>query len=135
MASLLELAEQCENATEPDRNLDADIAVALGHKIKMATANYTMEMFPAIEWQKPHPYAGMKEPCPSWTASIDAAMTLANDLRGLTLSRRSNPDMGGKDWIVSAGSNRSAARSWPLALCAVGLRAHAKNAPQPRTHE
>ena len=75
-SSLSDLIARLEKATGPDRQLDCEIAEALGHSIVWKQANYTMEAFPAILWRKPHPYAGMKEPCPKWTSSIDAAMTL-----------------------------------------------------------
>lgn len=103
MSKYLELAERCEKASGPDRELDKAVALAV----------YGPEHCRYIE-------------VPAYTSSIDAAMTLAGGLRGLSLNMRSNPDMGGKDWLVSAGSNRSAARSWSLALCAVGLRDRAK---------
>lgn len=61
-------------------------------------------------------------PLPAYTGSVDAALTLAEGIRGLSLHTRSNPDMGGRDWLVSAGSNRAGERSWALALCVVGLR-------------
>lgn len=71
-----ELLERLRVATEGDRDLDAEVAVALGHVIKWKTANYTMEQFPAIYWKAPHPYAGMCEPCPAFTTSLDAAVAL-----------------------------------------------------------
>lgn len=104
MTDFNEIAGHCEAANGPDRSIDGMIAEAVGA---------TMPGDPA-GWP------------PNYTSSVDAALTLAGGLRGLTLMMRSNPDMGGRDWIVSAGSNRSAARSWPLALCAVGLRDRAK---------
>jgi hypothetical protein len=107
MSELLALAERCEKATGRDGSIDRAIFEIL-YPEKFRSQEETL----AVR-------------APAYTASIDAAMTLAEGLRGLSLNRRSNPDMGGKDWIVSAGSNRSAARSWPLALCAVALRARA----------
>lgn len=102
---LKEIAQGCEDATGPDRSLDGLIAQAVGCK-------------------KPDDPAGWP---PAYTGSIDAAMTLCEGMRGLSLMRRSNPDMGGRDWVVSCqGPTRHvAARSWPLALCSVALRAQA----------
>jgi hypothetical protein len=73
---LLQLKEGLAKATGPDRELDCEIGQMLGAKIERRQANYTMEFAPVIHWQAPHPYAGMKEPCPRFTASLDAAVTL-----------------------------------------------------------
>lgn len=101
---LLDIAKHCEDAVGPDRSIDGLIAHAVGCSMPDDPAGWP----------------------PRYTASLDAALTLADGIRGLSLNRRSNPDMGGRDWIVSAGSIRSAARSWALAVCAVGLRDRAK---------
>jgi len=126
MSDLLELAKRCEAATGPDRELDAEIARALGHKIKPQTSNYTMEMFYAIEWQAPHPYAGMKEPCPAWTASLDAALTLVP--KGWTRSVDATaPECGIKVELYppTGGGVSSDHAEEPLATCAAALRARA----------
>jgi hypothetical protein len=74
--TLRSLLERCKAATGPDRELDADIAVALGHKITWRTSVGTMEPYPDIHWQAPHYRAGLREPCPCWSASIDAVVAL-----------------------------------------------------------
>jgi hypothetical protein len=71
MNDLQELLERVKNATEHNRELDADIATALGFKIEWKMANYIMELRPVIDWP-PHG----REPCPQFTASIDAALAL-----------------------------------------------------------
>lgn len=115
---LRDLANRCEEAATRDRELDARIHCYLRGR-------------DGFEWRGHYYTANGIPNCggdevPEYTNSVDAALTLTLGLRGLSLHTRSNPDMGGKDYIVSAGSNRSAARSWPLALCAVGLRDRAK---------
>ena len=76
--TLLDLAKRCEEATDPDRDMDAEIAVALGHEItrphppgSIQDANGSPVVRYLHGWMK-----GMKEPCPGYTASLDAAMTL-----------------------------------------------------------
>lgn len=134
MSKYLELADQCEKATGPDREIDLAIFTQItGKSWRYSTAwadNKDIVVEAHSEDEREYMEAAGEfadvRTVPKYTASIDAALTLAIKLRGLSLHRRSNPDMGGKDWLVSAGSNRSAARSWPLALCAVGLRERAK---------
>ncbi len=71
------LLERVKAAKGYDRELDAEFAEALGHEISWEQARYTMDHFPAIAWQAPHPYAGMRVPCPDFTTSIDAALGIA----------------------------------------------------------
>jgi hypothetical protein len=72
-----ELIAALEAATEPSRELDAEIAgAAWGARTEWKQANYTMNIDVVVNWVAPHPYAGMREPCPHYTASIDAALTL-----------------------------------------------------------
>lgn len=100
-----ELIERLEKATGPNFALEQDIWCEVFAPDAVAIdLNF-----------KPPPY----------TASIDAALTLFGDHppRGFMLSRRSNPDMGGKDYLVSgSGRLHCAARSWPLAICIAALR-------------
>ncbi len=78
-----ELIAAMEKATGPDRELDAEIVrVAFNAGVTWRSTNYTMEVFPVVHWEAPHPYAGMKEPVPPYTASIDAALTLAPETDG-----------------------------------------------------
>lgn len=67
---LEQLLERVKVAKGPDRELDADIAAALGFKIEWKQANYTLEMYPVITWPPG------REPCPQFTTSIDAALAL-----------------------------------------------------------
>lgn len=136
MSKLIELAERCEKASGPDRELDEAIMAVLfvrderhiGAEEDCGPGGSWVPVKDSV-WVDPKTNRWVGTAAREFTTSIDAAMTLAEGLRGLSLNMRSNPDMGGKDWLVSAGSIRSAARSWPLALCAVGLRDKAKSAP------
>lgn len=123
-----DLLARVEGLSRPDRDIDAEIAAAL--------RLYTGEHDFVRRWDGPwkainglvhlmgdHGSGGNFRP-PAYTSSVDAALTLFEGSipRGLTLTRRSNPDMGGRDWIVSAIGKRAAGRSWPLALCALALQ-------------
>jgi hypothetical protein len=76
------LAARIEAATGPDRELDADIAVFVdGGEIVWLTANGTMEQYPARKYQSRNHVGGFgKSPVPAYTASLDAAMMLADNL-------------------------------------------------------
>jgi hypothetical protein len=111
-----ELIERLHNATGPDRKLDALIWRLMPCDLPDCSPSTKAVLVARIL------DGGDDSECPAYTGSMDAAMTLAEGLRGLSLHTRSNPDMGGRNWIVSAGSNRAAARSWPLALCMVGMQ-------------
>lgn len=64
--------------TEPDRELDAEIAVALfGGEIVWKTANWTMDSHPARRIASTAHVGGFANTfVPAYTASLDAAMTL-----------------------------------------------------------
>jgi hypothetical protein len=127
---LFALAERCERE-EPSRELDAEIAVALGHHVEWKQANYTMTAFPAISWRPPHPYAGMREPCPQWTTSLDAAVTLVPASK--PMSRHVHQQDNGSWWVeLRDGYCTSydkvfiaSAKTEPMAICAAALRARA----------
>jgi hypothetical protein len=78
---LLALAERCEQATEEDRELDAEIAVAvLGGEIVWRQANFTMDSFPTRRYpSRDHIHSFGVGPVEKYTASIDAASTLVPD--------------------------------------------------------
>jgi hypothetical protein len=113
---LIELAERCEKAKKPDRELDADIALTQG-----------WTEHPGDNWIGPHGQISV----PAFTASLDAALTLVPE---------------GHDWIIEhvngglticarVGHNDPDRISWgdiaALALCAAALRARAaQNAEQ-----
>jgi hypothetical protein len=76
--TLLALAERCEQAAGPDRELDAEIAVALfGGEIIWKTANWTMDFYPARRVQNSDYIGGYQNAAiPVYTESLDAAVTL-----------------------------------------------------------
>jgi hypothetical protein len=132
--TLLELAERCEQATGPDRELDAEIAEASG--------NVPEDYQRATHYGEPRPYFWHKferegEIIPlRYTASLDAAMTLVPE--GLE---------GRVEWRTGKGMHPAYASMWgcgardidrhdnghgktpALALCAAALRARAGQQP------
>jgi hypothetical protein len=65
--TLLELADRCEKATGPDRELDADIASSLGWRFR---PSFRATMIVAFD------PSGIARPAPRPTSSLDAAMSL-----------------------------------------------------------
>lgn len=127
MSNLLALAERCEAATEPDRVLDRDIAIATfagapdEHARKVVLShgaqpwNYEVSAFSGVSLRTP----------PSFTASLDAALQLVKegddwirqDFRSMTVVRFA-ADL--KMW----GTHFDATAATPaLAACAAALRA------------
>lgn len=80
---LLNLAERCEKATGPDRELDADLDVALfGGVTVWKQANYTMESYPASRRESKHHVGGfVNNHVPLYTASLDAAIALVERMK------------------------------------------------------
>lgn len=76
----MNLVELLERADQGSNDLDAMMAEMLGHKITWSQTRYTMEVFPVIAWQKPHVYAGMQEPCPKFTSSLDDIFRLLTQM-------------------------------------------------------
>lgn len=76
----MQIIELLERAEEGSQDLDVMVAQLLGHKIGWSQARYTGEQFAVIDWQKPHPYAGMREPCPKFTSSMDDILCLVNQM-------------------------------------------------------
>jgi hypothetical protein len=96
--TLLELAERCEKATGPDVDLDLDISEATGGWKALAT------------WK------GV-----SYTASLDAAMTLVPDGQNFNLFWRAEEGAG----FAGVDGSSTKAATPALALCAAALRARA----------
>ena len=123
-----ELISALEKATGPDRDLDGEIAAAVwGAHTEWEQANYTMDIYLVVHWAPPHPYAGMKEPCPAYTASIDAALTLVPDGARWCVGRYVVPD--GEEASEYAarvdGPRFYDAASPAIALCIAALKARA----------
>lgn len=73
-----ELIHRLEQATESDRELDCDIAVAvLGGEIEWKQANYSMEMSPVRRYASTMHVGGRGgDPVERYTGSMDAALSL-----------------------------------------------------------
>lgn len=107
--SLSELAERCEQAAGPDRELDEAIAAAV--HLKQLT-------YSSPEWIKD----------PEFTTSLDGALTLVPEGCGLIYKRHGIKNVwrvqilsGGGETFVDGDAATPA-----LALCAAALRARAK---------
>lgn len=127
--TLLELAERCEVATGPDRELDHGIAEALGWRriTRLPPENGGDEVYDCgSEWAA----------LPKFTASIDAAMTLVpegwefirlehqhswpNDPRGdCIIFEAVVMELHGNGYVGASGLTKS------LAICVAALRARA----------
>lgn len=122
---LLDLAERCERATGPDRELDYEIAAA----VNLWLAEQAYSRVPGDNgWYSETPFikgANKVAPSSDYTASIDAAMTLVPE---------------GLHWVLKSSDPKAVARigGWKtgnyriigadaatrtLALCAAALRA------------
>ncbi len=116
---LLALAERCEQATGPDRVLDAEIAMAAG----IAPLGSEHEGN-CTGWLKAPAISFGVWKSPEFTASLDAAMTLVPE--GHCCGAGTKFD--GTGWayvepIPSAVADRVSAATPALALCAAALRA------------
>jgi hypothetical protein len=112
MSGLLELAERCEKATGPDRELDELIdKAALPH-----------------EWANEF-FDPSRHDLPRYTALLDAAMTLVPEEAWWSVMRA--PCAEGYDAEVASDDHRRAATP-ALALCAAALRALAHQTAEER---
>jgi hypothetical protein len=119
MSALLELAERCEQATGPDRRLDSGIWYAVVERLD-----------PGVRRDR-----DMVGRWPSYTASLDAAMTLVPEGQFCCVinaggADRSKPVPGRATSIVAPFDDIQwvgpvEAETMPLGLCAAALRARA----------
>jgi hypothetical protein len=122
---LLALADRCEKASGPDRDLDAAIMGLFTNSVESDDGEW---------WYGPHDE--MPGKVPAFTASLDAALSLVPegwvtaDANNLNISS----NLGGWAWCLDNGADcghprfRDAvakAKTPPLALCAAALRARA----------
>jgi hypothetical protein len=138
---MLALAERVEQASGPDRALDAVIlmtaappagAERLGHWMPLGTGQ-------VYAWTTPPPHAsgtgGVWADAPRYTASLDAATTLMPDAHCWSILvgrlaiqagywRRAEDESAATAWVVAATP--------ALALCAAALRARAEEARDDR---
>lgn len=120
MTNLLELAERCEKAMGPDRELDAAVNAAIGLPGTKMRAN-------GFTWVSPN--------VPGYTASLDAALTLVPGDEAFDVARESK----GGDWTADLSCFCPDSELWDdvrripfgravnpaLALTAAALRARA----------
>jgi hypothetical protein len=125
-ATLLALAERCEQAAGPNNGLDAEIALAIGYTHERRGTER------ACWWRTPAgqqlAYVGYKNHPPFFTGSLDAAVTLVPEGWAVELVQA----LSGSPWhatlrggsalvpIIGATASKPA-----LALCAAALRARA----------
>jgi hypothetical protein len=129
MSDLLKLAERCEAATGPDRELEAHIWCALhGKKYMGHNIAYGTEDVVQVEFTEPPKRAccvsGRYLPHASpWTSSLDAAMTLVPDSYDWAVFKTN----GGLTVHAWCGDRTDIFAATPeLALCAASLRARAE---------
>ena len=132
--TLLALAERCEQAAGPDRELDAEIEALLTGRVTHPRApGYTLKA-QDVEWKLARLadsgfISSARRPAPPYTASLDAAVTLVPEgwrydlTNGDLVSKekpaaRLTPDFAGPCFDGYA-------RTVPLALCVAALRARA----------
>jgi hypothetical protein len=129
--ALLELAERVENATGPDRSYDVAIFQALGGPVPFQFANKIVALtFDEAEQCYFAPIGDMRvryEP-PTYTASIDAAMSLVPEGWGYSvLDRRAVlPGCKVNAQCFTQFTQHGEAATPALALCAAALRARAQ---------
>lgn len=119
---LMALAERCEKASGPDRDLDRQIDHV---RWPVPQPAYHLELSLRDKWNVPH-----------FTASIDAALTLVPDGWKWSLHSADHagppcaycvPNMGRLPWPVWVDDVYAATPA--LALCAAALRARAEAQP------
>ncbi len=112
-ATLLALADRCEQAAGPDRELDAEIALAIGYTHERRGTER------ARWWRTPSgqqlAYVGYKNHPPFFTGSLDAAVTLVPEGCGWMVMKN----------VAKVGRWPKRAATSALALCAAALRARA----------
>lgn len=146
MSDLLALAERCEAATGPDRELDVAIALACGIvRERDGNCLYGHRDFSVMVLERGYyDHDGHAPELPAYTASLDAAMTLVPE--GWVLDRgtlfwpgqvakaylvETKPDADGTRWFGAGCAQVNAANdtSLALALTAAALRARVASTP------
>lgn len=115
-----ELIERLEQATGPDRELDVEIVFALYPDIGAYQPHCRGEE--PIFWNEPY----RKQPCPEFTKSIDAALTLVPEEHAASVEW--SPRYPGCAWIyppdnVDEISFEGEASNPAIALCIAALKA------------
>lgn len=125
MSSILELAERCEKATGPDRELDCLIFEAQ-HLLLMPNHRGMIDGEPTGEYYSPDGNQ-LPERAPRYTASIDASLTLVPQgfasAVGTMAFEGSASKPWGCYWEPNGKPHTFEAATPALALCAAALRA------------
>ena len=137
-AELIELAGRCERATGPDRELDAEIAKAVGYEVEWATIGPDHRREELVQVRT---YPGELSPTSRnlrrYTASIDAAMTLVPE--GYFWTGGTHPEFGAAMVVTNdpdSELNASKAATPALALAAAALKARAtQSVSEDDTHD
>jgi hypothetical protein len=137
--NLVKLAERCEAAVGPDRELDADICIAaLGwSEIPSEEGDWRSLKGPSgrINVTRNGSNGGFAgDKLPKFTASLDAAMTLVPEGWAIQSVRSADGMHGGANlyFFADSSSNEPTSRAAgngktpALALCAAALRSHAQ---------
>jgi hypothetical protein len=128
---LLRLAERCEAATGPDRELDDEIARALGWTQHTDEDDPVFVNQTSTWWAEPGREWSTCSVVPSYTASLDAAMTLVPEGWRPIIDMASEEGAALVDlWALPEASPKptrkhAKAATPALALCAAALRSHA----------
>ncbi len=111
-ATLETLLARVLEGTGPDRELDAEIAVALfGGEIIWKTARYTMDAYPARRIQNSAYIGGYQNAgVLAYTASLDDALTLVPEGRDWHV--QSNPSVGACWASISPAKHDLKLREW-----------------------
>lgn len=127
MNDLLELAERCEKATGPDREIDGDIAAALSLQPEWATVRSSRQ--PELFSDTGPGLRARTWVAPKFTASLDAALSLAPEgwawMHGCAPGEAFFASLAVMDDDLRAPEVDVTAATAPLALCAAALRARA----------
>lgn len=108
------LAERCEKATGPDRELDAAIASTFSNSVESDDGDF---------WWGPYNEPPVR--VPDFTGSLDAAMSLVPDGWDFSLHANDGEQSRARVYSSRADSRWSYANKHSLALCAAALRVRA----------
>lgn len=79
---IADVLDRLEDSSDWDTALDADVARALGHEVSWYRLRGAEISHPLITWKALHGDAGPQEPCPPFSTSLDAVMTLLGECFG-----------------------------------------------------
>ena len=126
-ATFLALADRCEQAAGPDRELDSDIALACGVvKSRDGDCFYGHKYYSVMVLNYDYDDTEYRAPeLPSYTASLDAALTLVPEGWRYDLGKNTLGFAWGGVTMPDHNEVETSANTPALALCAAALRAMA----------